>query len=385
MKMQYKSNDFLSDELFIYWRLNATKELDEHWNRFLKMNPQTADEFHLAISEFNIIQSADQDFSAIEARVKRYIDEKLAMKRRKRQIFIYASSAATVALLILSSILFYNNTTQTPFGKDSTIGEVMSMQEIQLLSGNQVVSFGNNTVMDMSQKENNAVITDSISQKEVNLAHHKLNKLLVPFGKRTSIILSDGSKLYVNSGSEVEFPAVFDKNLREISVKGEVFIDVAKEANRPFMIHTPNSQIKVFGTCFNVSSYSNDEKESVVLVNGSVQVLSNNHSIMLNPNEIAEIKNGNIQSKQVDVSDYISWKNGFIQFNKTPLTDVLKKIGRYYNVEFKYKPDLNLQTTTCSGKLFLSDNLNDVLEAFSKMTFLAYEKNTNETIYIKNN
>lgn len=383
MKRQYKSEDFLSDELFIYWRLNATKELDEHWNRFLTINSDAAHEFHQAISEFDKICLTAQDFPIIEKRVKKYIDEKLINERRKRQIFIYAASVAAAVLLIFSSILFYYKNTQLPLDKDFTIGEVMSLQEIQLLSGNQIVTFGNNTVMDISQKENNAVLTDSISQKEVNLTQHKLNKLSVPFGKRTSIILSDGSKLYVNSGSEVEFPAVFEKNVREISVKGEVFIEVSKQTKRPFIVHTPNSDIQVLGTSFNISAYEDDEKEMVVIVSGSVQIASNNQSMMFKPDEMAEIKNGNIDKQQVNVSEYIHWKDGFMQFNKTSLTDVLKKIGRYYNVEFKYKNELNLHSKTCSGKLFLSDDLHDVLTVFSKMTFLHYQQAENQLIYIK--
>jgi len=80
--------------------------------------------------------------------------------------------------------------------------------------------------------------------------------------------------------------------------------------------------------------------------------------------------------------EYISWKNGYMELNKTPLADLLKKIGRYYNLEFNYDASLNLQEQTCSGKLFLSDNLNDVLESFSKMTFLDYKILKEGVIYI---
>lgn len=260
----------------------------------------------------------------------------------------------------------------------------MSDSKIQLISGGQILSIGNNSVLNLTEKKNNAIIQDSLSQKEVKLQENKINTLIVPFGQRTSIILADGSRAYLNSGTEIKFPTTFTGKSREISIKGEIFIEVTKQS-QPFVIHTPNSRINVFGTSFNVSSYADEDKESVVLVSGSVEITNNHCSLMLKPNEMAEIKHGKINSKVVDVSEYISWKNGFIQFNKTPLNDVLKKIGRYYNVEFKYKNELNLQATTCSGKLFLSDNLNDVLKAFSEMTFLDYEQHSNQTIYIKEN
>ena len=82
-------------------------------------------------------------------------------------------------------------------------------------------------------------------------------------------------------------------------------------------VHTFNSQIQVFGTSFNVSAYEDEERESVVLVEGSIQVKSNanNASLILSPGQMAEISAGNIKSKEVDVSEYIGWKDGFMQFN----------------------------------------------------------------------
>jgi len=187
--------------------------------------------------------------------------------------------------------------------------------------------------------------------------------------------------VYVNSGSELEFPSAFSGKTREISVKGEIFIEVTKQ-DHPFIIHTSQSQITVYGTSFNVSSYADEQSELVVLVNGSVEVKTASSSLILKPSEMAKIDNGNIQRKQVNVMEYISWKNGYMELNKTPLADLLKKIGRYYNLEFNYDASLNLQEQTCSGKLFLSDNLNDVLESFSKMTFLDYKILKEGVIYI---
>jgi ferric-dicitrate binding protein FerR (iron transport regulator) len=188
--------------------------------------------------------------------------------------------------------------------------------------------------------------------------------------------------VYLNSGTEMDFPSTFANHSREIWVEGEIFIDVAHQRGTPFVIHTPNSEIIVYGTSFNVTSYSDESRESVVLVNGSVEVKSMNSSIRLKPNEMAVIENGALMRKEVDVSAYISWKKGYLQLSKTPLNEVLQQIGRYYNVEFRYPHNLSLGERTCSGKLYLSDNLEDVLKAFSKLTFLTYEINK-ETINIK--
>jgi ferric-dicitrate binding protein FerR (iron transport regulator) len=134
-----------------------------------------------------------------------------------------------------------------------------------------------------------------------------------------------------------------------------------------------------------VSAYEDEERESVVLVEGSIQVKSNanNASLILSPGQMAEISAGNIKSKEVNVSEYIGWKDGFMQFNKVPLDEVLRKVGRYYNVEFKYSEEIDLLGKTCSGKLFLSENIDDVLQSFTNITLLNYEKQSDHIIYIK--
>ncbi len=263
-----------------------------------------------------------------------------------------------------------------------SVGGVTDNNNIQLFTGNDVLEIDNNSTLNLSEKKNSAVIKNPLTQKEVGLNDNRVNTLIVPYGKRSTLILADGSKVHLNSGTKMEFPSTFSEKRREINVEGEIFIEVVKKRNSSFVIHTPHSQITVHGTSFNVSSYSEDAKESVVLVNGSVEVKSHNSTVLLKPNEMAEIENKLIQCKQVNVSDYTSWTDGYMQLNKMPLNEVLKKIGRYYNVEFRYNPVLDLNKQTCSGKLFLSDNLNDVLEAFSKMTYFKYEKLSDETIFI---
>lgn len=376
------SKDFLHNDLFIYWRTHPTKELDIYWGNFLKENNGVEECFYEAIAEFEEIRHTQNSFIEEEFSVKKKLYTQIENRKTKKLRWVYSSSAAAILLLLIGSIFFIKNKNLDTLKHEVSIGEVMSDTKIQLISGGHIVNIGNNAVLNLTEKKNNALIQDSLSQKEVKLQGNNLNTLIVPFGQRTSIILADGSKAYLNSGTEIKFPTTFTGKSREISVKGEIFIEVTKQS-RPFVIHTPNSRINVFGTSFNVSSYADEDKESVVLVTGSVEITNNDRSLMLKPNEMAEIKHGKIDRKTVDVSEFISWKNGFIQFYKTPLNDVLKKIGRYYNVEFKYKNELNLQSMTCSGKLFLADNLNDVLKAFSEMTSLRYEQNTNQIIYIQ--
>lgn len=377
--------DFLVDDLFLLWRINPTRELNEYWDNFIRKNPQLENQFRQAITEIDQIRSQSHSLSQAQLQVKEKIEHRLlSYKNRKKRIAYYVSAAAAVVLLLIISTLFILNQSDYRTEKIMVLGNTVQDNEIQLLTGKEVVSLNNNSTLNISESANSVIIQDSLSQKEIKLQDHTINKLIIPYGKRSSLILADGSKVWLNSGTEIEFPSVFASKTREIKVRGEIYIEVSKR-KAPFIVHTFNSQIQVFGTSFNVSAYEDEEKESVVLVEGSIQVKSNadNASLILSPGQMAEISAGNIKSKEVDVSEYIGWKDGFMQFNKVPLDEVLRKVGRYYNVEFRYSEEIDLLGKTCSGKLFLSENIDDVLQSFANITLLNYEKQSDHIIYIK--
>ncbi len=379
-----KAIDFLSDDLFLLWRIDPTRELNEYWDSFIKKNPQLENQFRQAIMEFGQIRSKSYPLSQAQLHVKEKIEQRLlSYKKKKKRIVYYFSAAAAIALLLMISTVFLINRGDYRTEELMVLGNTEPNNEIQLLAGNEVVNLNNNSTLNMSEAGSSIIIQDSLSQKEIKLQEHTINKLIIPYGKRSSLILADGSKVWLNSGTEIEFPSIFAHETREIKISGEIFIEVQKQ-NKPFIINTPNSSIQVLGTSFNISAYKDDTKETVVLVQGSVHVKNtrSNAVITLSPNQMAEIENDNITAKVVNISEYISWKNGFMQLNKTPLDEVLRKIGRYYNVEFRYSENADIHNKTCSGKLFLSDDIQDVLTAFTDMTLLNYEKN-NEIIYIK--
>lgn len=367
-----KYQKFLNNELFILWRLQPSDQLDWYWKNYISKNIHEEKLLNQAIKEFDNIRThrnessvqSHSEWKNIEARIKKY--------KKRRTLRIYSSAIAAVILLFIVST-FTMKMFVTDSNSDTLSTQVIDSNNITFLSGETIVNIDNNSSLDLSENENNVVIKESQSEKKILLKENQLNKLIVPYGRRTSIVLADGSKIDINSGTEIEFPSSFEGNTREISIVGEIFIDVAKNTTKPFIINTPNSKIRVFGTSFNVSAYSDDPLESVVLISGSVEIESDKSKIFLKPNELAEITNGSIYKKEVDVMDYIGWKNGFLQFDKATLSEVHKKIARYYNLQFINVDEIDLMTATCSGKLFLPENVKDVLFAFKEMTSLKYE------------
>jgi len=219
--------------------------------------------------------------------------------------------------------------------------------------------------------------------QKIEIKQEQLNTLIIPYGKRSTITLADGSRVWLNSGSVLEFPVQFDRKKREIRLtSGEMYIEVTPDQNKPFFVHTSNFNVRVYGTKFNISNYTGS-LQTIVLVEGSVSLKSNDPNyqkeLFITPSEKAIYsENGTFNTQKVDVNQFISWKDGHLSFDKTPITEVLQQIGRYYNLSFDYEQDVNLQKRTCSGKIYLSDNLDNVMTTIGLLSSTAYSRVDNQ-------
>lgn len=379
--------DFLNDDTFIAWRLFQTEELNTYWADFVKENPLSEALLREAVQQFEAVKLNEIPLP-LQAEEKLY--EKIrqsinAHRQRKKQRIVYWVSAAASFLLLIASVTFFtiSKKTNTQIVKNEIIGETLPSENVRLISGADVIDLQSHSAITLSSNGHASVTDSSRNTKALQLAENKNNKLIVPYGKRSFIALSDGTKVWINSGSEMDFPSNFTSKSRDIYVKGEVYLEVAKSA-LPFVVHTHNANIRVLGTKFNIAAYHDDATESVVLVEGSVQVnTASKAHVMLKPNEMATISTGSISKQTVDASEYIAWHNGVLEFDETSMTEVLKKIGRYYNVSFENMPDVALNKKTVSGKLFLSNNLDSVMSSISRLSSTQYTRNNNHIIIRK--
>jgi len=214
------------------------------------------------------------------------------------------------------------------------------------------------------------------------------NKLYVPYGKKFQIELSDGTLVYLNSGSTLKYPVKFIKGMsREVFLDGEAYFDVSKNKNDSFIVNTNDICTEVYGTEFNVSSYSNDDKKYVVLVEGSVGVFSSELNIakqdliMLTPNKKASYSNQNkkITTKDVVVDNYIAWKDGVLMFENERFENIVRKLERHYNVTIQNNYTA-LNEIKFTGT-FDIESIDQVLHAFQGYRSFKYEL-TNKKIII---
>lgn len=387
--------DFLQDRKFLRWQLMPTSELEEYWHDFFEVNPQLKKEMQMA-AEY--LKSEGLNKKLLEADEQKLLLEEImksvllkadsnSKRRVSNKVWLYALSGTAVAAII-AIIIILNPAKQAQIAPDKEIivGELLNSKDIQIITKGESLSFSNNIDVMLDEEGNAQVDNGDSGFKMIEIDQVELSSIVVPYGKRTTLTLADGSRLWLNSGSVLEFPAQFSSNRRDIRLTaGEMFIDVAKDG-RPFYVSSTKFNTKVYGTSFNLSAYE-DSPHFLVLVNGSVSLTSTNGDdgeLMLLPNELAIYSDkGKFEKSSVDVEQYITWKDGFLSFNKVQMSEVLQKLGRYYNLSFDYDNDINLQNRTCTGKIYLSDNLDNVMTTVALLTSTRYEIKENN-IYIKN-
>lgn len=390
--MRSKTDDnnflrFLKNEKFIEWKLFPTDELNRYWDEYLEQHPSEKENILLAEKHFQSI-----DISSMKMLPERKqeaihrLEQSLDTYKRKRRIhrFVYIAAACAAALIL--SILYIqkemNRTGKELVSESFIIGSELESEDILFITGNETASFQSSVEIEIRENKTAQIKSENKGSKEISIEQHTTNKLIIPYGKQSRITLADGTLVWLNSGSTLEFPSDFTGNTREIHLSGEMYIEVAPDNNKPFYVHTSEYDIKVYGTKFNVSSYSGSFS-SVVLVEGSVGLqCAEKLELRLSPDQQAVYTgNDTFHTRKVDVTSFISWKDGYLTFEDTPVIEALKQIERYYNLSFNYGDDVSFQGLTCTGKIILSDNLDNVMIALTLISSTKYKKE-DKLIYI---
>ena len=160
------------------------------------------------------------------------------------------------------------------------------------------------------------------------------NTIFTPQGGTYSITLSDGTKVWLNTGTSLKYPTAFTGNTRTVQLKGEAYFEVSPDAARPFTVEGGGQTIRVLGTHFNINAYDNEPAVKTTLLQGSVKVVSGDRDVLLRPGEQSlSTTTGTLRvKKDIDTSEVMAWKNGMFQFNEADISTVMRQIGRWYDV-----------------------------------------------------
>ena len=256
-------------------------------------------------------------------------DESSPSASRRPLWHLYVSALVGAAAMFLIIFTFRHQLFPTQTVTPSEQGEVAMVydENPQKVS---IQSEGSKAV-DITQRDSISFFPasgDNTLNIKPSTLNQKMQRLSTPRGMDYKVILADGSEVWLNAESRIEFPANFQGNERRVQLQGEAYFKVARNEKSPFIVSTDQMEVRVLGTEFNLKSYSN-EAAHVTLVKGSVEVGDKR----LTPGQDAWYdKEGTIHVAEVDVYDVIQWKDGFFYFNDKSLVTVLRELGRWYNL-----------------------------------------------------
>ncbi|QGY42543.1 DUF4974 domain-containing protein [Maribellus comscasis] len=305
---------------------------------------------------------------------------KLSVQKAQRNKYLSRWAVAASILLVIISAWFLQNdfkkeTGIVDFAQSLDFAKPDSVTNLLLQDGRKVLITEKDSRIEYDPKGENIIIdsTQKISQKVVQV-EQVFNTLVVPYGKQTQITLSDGSIVWLNSGSKLVYPANM-KEKRKVYIEGEAVFDVTHSEQHPFFVATKDFEIKVLGTVFNVSAYTDDNVSSAVLERGKIELdlreksLFHKKRLTILPGTMAVFDSNDktFHQQQVDAKNYLSWRDGYFIFKNEPLANIIKKLERYYNVEIVLE-DETLGRERFSGNLNLKNTPEEVLNVIAETT-----------------
>ncbi|MEQ2977384.1 MULTISPECIES: FecR family protein [Butyricimonas] len=278
--------------------------------------------------------------------------EKNIYEQKSRRMTLRWSIAASIILLVG---LFVGR----------TINGVRDMHEEQELAKNVMqpgtlkavlmMADGKEVVLEQGQNLNillNERVRVATSNRGIVYEEHgkgvvteEYNKLTTPIGGEYSLVLSDGTKVFLNADSELKYPVEFSDGKRIVDLKGEAYFEVHKDSLRPFVVRVNGAEVTVLGTSFNVNTYGDDGQIYTTLVNGAVRVSSvkNGQAEVLKPGmqSVMDVQSGQLTVREVDVEPYVAWREGRFVFRAMTLDLIMRQLQRWYDFEVFYQnPEL---------------------------------------------
>lgn len=389
---------YLDNPEFINWVFNPNKENEAYMDLYLLKHPEEEvlvkdlKEILLGIQRDNAINIPDNKeeiFEVIKARISK--DSK-----NKKKLFVfsrlYKYAAIFIIMLGVVSLWVFNKADHFSHLNNPEVVSMDTISSTQLILGNKEAVVINSKESRVEYKKDGQIVVNDTEAAKTQNENEELNQLLVPYGKRSKIVLDDNTIVHLNAGSKFVFPSSFSgKKNRTVYLEGEAYFEVATNKTKPFVVKTLNDayEINVLGTKFNVSAYASERSIQTVLKEGSVKILNKENIFftreqLLKPGQLAlwNKKNNKLLMYEVDPDQYYAWTKGYLPFNRETLAKITKKLMRYYNVSIKFE-DEKYSKKKVSGKLDLNDDIDTTLKNLALTYNLTMKKNSKNEYIIE--
>lgn len=298
---------------------------------------------------------------------------------RQRKIYFYRWLAATAAVFLLAAAVYFclvalpgsaNNGQQLARTRYQNDISSPGIQATLTLANGRIIplkEFKNITLLKQKttliKSNGNGIIQYSRMPLVAQNTMSEYNSISTANGGRYAVILSDGTKVWLNAASTLTYPTAFIGSERKVQLTGEAYFEVAKNKYKPFKVEFNHQVVQVLGTHFNIMAYADEDHNSATLLEGSIQMTHGDATRVIRPGEQATSVNGiaGMTVRLANTEDVMAWKNGYFLFKNENIHAIMRKVSRWYNVDVQY--DGNMQNQVFGGRISTSENISKILKS----------------------
>lgn len=298
--------------------------------------------------------------------------------KQKLQLSIAATIIAITVLSVIGYCLLLQHQAQQ---------QKMEMQNRQLITPGSdkatlILSDGTAMALDNTKDgiltvQNGVEVTKSYNELTYKLpvsgSKAVSNTIATPRGGGYQLILPDGSRVTLNAASSLTFPTIFNGVVREVTLYGEAFFEIAEDSARPFRVKAGETVVEVIGTSFNLMSYANEPVQNTTMLSGSVKLNALRLAYILRPGEqaILSYRSNRVQIKGADVEEALAWKNGKFRFVKRDIYTIMRQVERWYDVDVELKGDFS--DVVLSAAITRKETVSQLLETLEATGDVRFE------------
>ena len=374
----FNAEDFVLDEIFCEIVGRGSLSIQSFKDQF----PRKQKEIDFAVEMLHKLQEMEFQQSP-EKKLEQW--NRILRNQKKSVRLRFFRYAAAVLLIVGSSGVAFHH-----FSQLNSIEKFASSKEINhsdvtliLVDGKQININQKQANVTYSANGADVLVNDTAEMKQ-SVTEAGFNQMIVPFGKRSNLTLSDGTRVWVNSGSRLVYAPVFKGKIREVFLEGEAYFEVTKDEKKPFYVRTDAFKVKVYGTKFDVQAYQRNNEYNTILIEGKVSLQANKGGILSSerfifPDQIAILsadKEDFLVTEVANIDNFIAWKEGYLIFKNEAFQSILKRVSHYYDISIELNEDMRVKRL--SGKLDLKDDPERVLDGLSLISKIRYVKNANK-------
>jgi len=291
----------------------------------------------------------------------------------RKRLWARIAIAATVATFVLGAGLFYfSNRSEKAVPSDAYMNDVHPGKQgatLTLANGQKILikdaltgNIASQNGVKISKTATGEIIYELTDAKSETLQY---NTLSTSIGEQTQVRLPDGSLVFLNAASSLEYPTSFAKaKIRSVTLTGEGYFEIAKDKAHPFIVKTNQQEVRVLGTHFNVNSYRDEFLTRTTLLEGSIRVSAGNHVRIIKPGEQSMLRDNGLTVKQVNIESVVAWKNKTFKFEDEKIGDIMRILSRWYDIDVIYEGTPTDESFV--GEISRNKNISQVLKMLEK-------------------